>query len=179
MNLHDLSFGFHDPVDALLGFHRRIERALAGVGSLPARLEAHGIDAETSAAAAAAVTFFSDAIALHHADEGELLALLDARLRLPPDRDEFDDLRQRLESEHRQMNATWRSLRRPLEGIAEGVHRRLPQDLLQYFRALHGAHIAEEEASLHVLAARLLVPPDRAALTRGMAARRSRNHRFR
>jgi len=54
----------------------------------------------------------------------------------------------------------------------------VPPDLLQYFRALHGGHIAEEEASLHLLAARLLPPPDCVALARGMAARRVRKHRF-
>ena len=180
MNLRDRPpfFNGDNPVDALLGFHRRIERQLAALGALPARLEARGVDAETSAGAAASVAFFSGTIELHHADESELLTLLDARLRVPSERSEFEDLRQRLESEHRQMDVTWRSLRRPLEGIAEGMNRRLPTDLLQYFRALHGGHIAEEEARLHLLAARLLPPADCAALARGMDARRVRKHRF-
>ena len=178
MNLRDLPFYVADPVDALLAFHRRIERQLAALGALPARLEAHGLDAEASAQAASALVFFRDALALHHADEAELLALLGPRMHARAERDEFGDLRNRLESEHRQMGVTWRGLRRPLEGIAEGVSRHLPPDLLHYFRALNAGHIAEEEASLHLLAARALPEADRAALARGMAARRTRRMRF-
>ena len=179
MNLRDLPFDIGDPVDALLAFHRRIERQLAVLGALPARLEMCGLDAEASAHAASCVAFFRDTLALHHADESELLALLEPRMRSGGHRDEFEDLRQRLESEHRQMDATWRGLNRPLEGISEGMARRLPPDLLHYFRAMHAGHIADEEAGLHLFAARALPRSDRAALARGMAARRTRRLRFR
>lgn len=178
MNLRDLPFHVGDPVDALLGFHRRIERQLAALGALPARIEACGLDAEASAHAASALAFFRDALATHHADEAELLTLLAARVRSQGRNAEFDDLRQRLESEHRQMAATWRGLERPLTGIAEGVARRLPPDLVHFFRAMHAGHIAEEEGSLHVLAARALHASDRNALARGMAARRARRLRY-
>src|SRR5262249_52394869 len=178
MNLRDLPLHVDDPVDALLAFHRRIERQLAALGALPAWLESHGLDAESSAHAGSCVAFFEDALQLHHADEAELLALLEPRMRATGQRDEFEDLRQRLESEHRQMDVTWRGLRRPLEGIAAGIARRLPPDLLHYYRALHAGHIAEEEASLHLLAARALSSSDRSALARGMAARRVRKLRF-
>jgi hemerythrin-like domain-containing protein len=178
MNLRDLPFHVGDPVDALLAFHRRIERQLAALGAIPARLEERGLDAETSAQAASSIAFFRGALSLHHADEAELLTLLEPRMRSRGEREEFDDVRQRLESEHRQMDATWRSLNRPLAGIAEGVARRIPADLLHYFRAMHSGHIAEEEASLHLFAARALPASDRAALGRGMAARRTRRLRF-
>ena len=178
MNLHDPPPGFVDPVDALLGFHRRIERQLASLGRLPGHLEIRGMDAETSAAAAAALDFFSGALAVHHADEEELLPILEMRIAAAGEREAFRDLRHRLEGEHREMARAWRSLRRPLEGIAEGVQRRIPFDLVQYFRALHSAHISEEEAGLHLAGARRLLPGDRAALGRGMAARRTRKYRF-
>jgi hypothetical protein len=67
---------------------------------------------------------------------------------------------------------------RELEGIAEGMRRNLPADLVQYFRACQSTHISIEEAGLHVTAARCLRASDRAALERGMQARRTRKYRF-
>jgi len=174
MKLDDLPPGFDEPVDALLGFHRRIERQLAALGRLPARIEAGGLDAEASALAGSALEFFTGSIALHHADEEDLLPLLDLRAVSTERRDALRDLRGRVESEHREMDRAWRSLRRPLEAIAEGMVRSLPTDLMGYFRSLHSGHIALEESVLHLEAARSLQAGDRAALGRGMVARRMR-----
>jgi hypothetical protein len=179
MNLHDLPPGFDDPVEALLGFHRRVERQLAAIGLLPTHLEVRGMDAEASAAAATLVAFFSDALEIHHADEDELLPMIEMRTVEPAAREAMRELRHRLEVEHREMGRTWKALRRPLEGIAEGVHRKLPIDLVHYFRVLHATHISIEEAGLHAVAAQRLLPSDRAALGRGMVARRTRRHRYR
>ncbi len=139
MNPHDLPPGFDDPVEALLGFHRRIERALAALGKLPCDLEVNGMDAQSTAAAASIIDFFSSALAIHHADEDELLPMLELRTAHSPQRDAIRELRQRLEVEHREMDRTWRSLRRPLESIAEGMHRVLPQDLVP--RETRDAHL--------------------------------------
>lgn len=176
MNLHDLAPGFDDPVDALLGFHRRIERHLAALGKIGTHLELRGNDAEASAAAASAIEFFSHSIAIHHADEEELLPLLVLRMPSSVERESITQLRHRLEREHREMERTWRGLRRPLEAIATGMERKLPEDLIQYYRASHATHISLEEARLHVCAANLF-PADRAALSRGMMARRTRRFR--
>jgi hemerythrin-like domain-containing protein len=178
MNLNDLPPGFDDPIEALLGFHRRIERQLASLGQLPCHLETRGVDAEASATAASVLEFFSNTVALHHADEEALLPMLDMRVAGGAAREELRELRHRLEAEHREMDRDWRGLRRPLEGIAEGMHRRLPLDLVQYFRAVQSLHISIEEASLHMSAARCLLPGDRASLGRGMVARRTRQYRF-
>jgi hypothetical protein len=178
MNLLDLPQGYDDPVVALLGFHRRIERQLSALGQLPSHLEAHGSDAHSTAAAASILEFFSGALAIHHADEEALMPMLETRISDAVERDRVRDLRHRLESEHRDMDRTWRGLRRPLEGIAEGMHRSLPMDLVQYFRACQSTHISIEEAGLHLPAARCLRASDRAALERGMQARRTRKYRF-
>lgn len=177
MRLHDLPPGFDDPVDALLGFHRRIERQLATLVRIPGYLETRGMDAEGSAMAAGAIEFFSNSLAVHHADEEDLLPLLEMRV-AAEQRDAVGALRTRLEAEHREMDRAWRSLRRPLEGIAEGLIRGVPVDLLQYYRALQCTHISIEEDGIHGTAARCLLPSDRAALGRGMVARRTRKHRF-
>ncbi|HEX4779935.1 MAG TPA: hemerythrin domain-containing protein [Usitatibacter sp.] len=177
MKPDDLPPGFDEPVDALLGFHRRIERQLAALGRLPAHLALHGLDAEASGLAGGTLEFFTDSIALHHADEEDLLPMLDLRASAER-RDALRELRGRMESEHREMDRAWRTLRRPLEAISEGMVRALPLDLMGYFRSLHAGHIALEESSLHLEAARSLKATDRAALGRGMVARRMRRRRF-
>lgn len=177
MRLHDLPPGFDDPVDALLGFHRRIERQLATLCRLPGSIESRGMDAEASAAAGTAIEFFSNLVAMHHADEEDLMPLLEMRL-ASEEREAVRGLSARLQSEHREMDRVWRALRRPLEGIAEGLTRGVPGDLLQYYRSLQAAHIAIEEDGIHLRAVRCLTPADRAALGRGMVARRTRKHRF-
>lgn len=178
MRLDDLPPGFDEPVDALLGFHRRIERQLAALGRLPGHIESRGMDAESSALAGSALEFFTESIALHHADEEDLLPLIDQRVGKGERGEALRELRVRVESEHREMDRAWKSLRRPLEGIAEGMSRALAPDLMQYFRCLHASHIALEESSFHVEAARALLPADRATLGRGMVARRIRRRRF-
>ena len=178
MRLHDLPPGFDDPVEALLGFHRRIERNLATLGRIAFHLEARGVDAEGSAMAASVLDFFTGALVLHHADEEDLLPMLEMRLATNGQGDSMREMRVRLEAEHREMDRTWRTLRRPLEGIAEGINRGVPVDLLQYYRALQATHISIEESGIHLAAARCLLPADRAALGRGMVARRTRKLRF-
>jgi hemerythrin len=167
MNLHDVATAFDDPVEGMLGFHRRIERQLAALGELPYRIEISGLDPAAIAAAACALDFFSRAVELHHADEEDLMRVL-----------RIGDLGEDIAADHRDMERTWKSLRRPLQAIAEGVKRNLPVDLIEYFRASHATHIAFEEARLHLAAARCLQAPDRATVGRGMAARRTRSFRF-
>jgi pyridoxamine 5'-phosphate oxidase len=178
MRLDDLPPGFDDPVEGMLGFHRRIERQLTTLARIPAHVESRGVDAEASALAAGSVEFFGDSLALHHADEGDLLPLLEARAAAAGRRDMVRDVRNRMENEHHEMDLAWRTLRRPLESISEGMHRTLPAELMQYFRFLHARHIALEESTLHLEATRSLLPSDRVALGRGMVARRIRRRRF-
>ena len=178
MRLDDFPPGFDDPVEGMLGFHRRIERQLSALARIPSHIESRGVDAEASALAAANLEFFGESLALHHADEGDLLPLLEARAAAAGRRDHVREVRTRMEGEHREMDLAWRTLRRPLEAISEGMRRTLPAELMQYFRFLHGRHIALEESTLHLEASRSLLPADRAALGRGMVARRIRRRRF-
>jgi hypothetical protein len=178
MNLHDLPVAFDDPVEGMLGFHRRIERQLATLGNLPCWIEIAGVDAACMASAASVLDFFSRAIELHHADEEDLLRVLRPRARAGQDADRVADLADHIAADHRDMERTWRGVRRPLLAITEGVNRNLPVDLIEYFRASHAAHIAFEEARLHLAAARCLQAQDRAAVGRSMAARRTRSFRF-
>ena len=162
----------------MLGFHRRIERQLSALARIPSHIESRGVDAEASALAAASLEFFGDALALHHADEGDLLPLLETRTANAGRREMVREVRNRMENDHREMDLAWRTLRRSLESISEGMHRTLPAELMQYFGFLHARHIALEEATLHLEAKRSLLPADRAALGRGMVTRRIRRRCF-
>lgn len=173
MDLQDLGSAFDDPLDSLLAFHRRIERQLAALCRLPVHLEVHGLDAEAVAAAHDALAFFDVILPMHHSDEEtDLLPLVAARVQ-GAERDEFRDMRQRLEADHRDMDATWRRLKRPLEGLAEGASRRVPHEQAAYFRTIHSMHISMEEAVVHMLAARRLQSHDRMLLARRMTTRRA------
>jgi pyridoxamine 5'-phosphate oxidase len=178
MNLRDMSPAPDDPMEALFGFHRRLERDLAALGRLPPHLESFGLDVAASAAAAGLLHGLGTAAALHHAqEEHELMPLLERRIARPGERDAFRALRQGIEADHREIELLWRSLRRPLKAIGEGLARRLPVDEIQYFRAIWTTHISAEEASLHLLALRHLLPGDRTALAQRIRARRERGLR--
>lgn len=173
--MQPLDFGmrFDDPVERMLSFHRRLERELAAFTRLPMHLESSGMGAEASAAAAGLLHCFGEESARHHAEEElDLLPMLERRIATARERDEFRALREELHADHCEMQRLWRSLRRPLEAMAEGLERRLPAAEIQRFRALCTAHISAEEASLHVLAARHLLPRDMAVLAQRMGRRR-------
>lgn len=178
MNLLDRPHQIDDPVDSLLAFHRRLERHLAALGCLPAQIESRGIDAEVSATAATLLHCLGTASAMHHAhEESELLPLLERRIVAAHEREAFCAQRRVLEADHHEIQGLWRGLRRPLEAIAEGLERRLPGAEIQHFRAVCANHISAEEASLHLLALRHLLPGDRTLLAQRIRARRERGMR--
>ena len=174
------SFAIHglivpdDPVERLLGFHRRIERNLALLGRLPAHIELNGMDADASAMAAAILDCFGPEMARHMDDEErDLLPLLERRVVLPRERDVLRETTLRLHADHAEMTGLWRTLGRPLESIAEGVERRVSAEHIRYFRAVTTTHVSIEEGAIHVLAARYLRPADREALEERMRLRRA------
>lgn len=153
MRLDLLPCGNDDPVGLLLMFHRRAERHLAELGRLPAHLEAGGVDIAAARTAASLLECFGPGVLRHHADqERMLLPLLAANIPEGGERRSFRLVRAQLEGEHREIERTWRMLRRPLEAIAEGVPRRVSPDEIRYFRTLFMTHVCTEEAIVHRLA---------------------------
>jgi hemerythrin-like domain-containing protein len=174
MNLHDLPRAIDDPLESLVRFHRRIEKKLATLVTLGIRLETCGVDADAKAAACSLVGFFEHAVPIHHADEEhDLFPLLASRTAIGAERDQLEGLRRRLEGDHREIDRTWRRLKPLLKAIGEGAEGRISTDLSQYFRALYAVHISSEEAGLHAIAVRRLVPDDRVRLARRMFVRRT------
>ena len=166
--------GFDDPLEMLLGCHRRIEKELETLERLRAHLAARGVDAEASAAAQAVLRYFGKAAADHHDDEErDVFPLLERRI---ADREEavrFRALRGRLDADHRDLEATWTRLRKPLAGIAEGLTRSLPEAEVRAFASAYASHIRAEEPALQAAFERWLDARDRQAIGRSMAARRN------
>lgn len=173
-SLFDATVGFDDPLEILLTCHRRIEKQLDTLKRLRAHLDAGGVDAEASGAAQAVLRYFARSAGDHHDDEEkDLFPLLDARITHPDEKARFDAFRDALENDHREIEHLWAKLRKPLEGIAEGLPRALPAADVHAFVAAYSRHIAVEESALHEFFDRWLDARDRVALGRSMSARRA------
>jgi hemerythrin-like domain-containing protein len=169
----DTPAGYDDPVGMFLGCHRRIEKKLGTLRKLRAYISEKGIDAEASVAAQGVLRYFDAAAAYHHEDEEiDLLPMLKKRVADATDRERLHEIRDRLIDEHKEMDRVWTRLRKPLEGIAEGLMRMLPETDVQAFVSLYERHIKSEESVIVPLAYRWLEGPDLAELGHAMAARR-------
>lgn len=173
-HLFDAPAGFDDPLEMLLGCHRRIERQLETLKRLRAHVASKGVDAEASAAAQSLLRYFLQAATSHHEDEEhDLFPLLEKRIDDAGERARFEAFRAGVESDHRAVEAAWHSLRRPLESIAEGFTRALAEKDVKAFVEAYAHHILTEERALQEFFNRWLDDADRATLGRSMAARRS------
>ncbi len=171
--LFDTPAGFDDPLEMLLGCHRRIEKQLTTLKRLRAHVETKGVDAEASAAAQAILRYFLQAAVNHHQDEEiDVFPLLERRITDPGERARFHATREKLESDHRALESAWSRLRRPLDGISEGLTRALPGQDVDDFVAAYANHILLEESTLREFFDRWLGDADRETLGRAMAARR-------
>jgi hemerythrin-like domain-containing protein len=173
-SLFDTMAGFDDPLEMLLACHRRIEHHLQVLERLQLHLAERGVDAEASGAAQSVLRYFTSAAEAHNEDEEkDLFPLLEERIPAGADTARFHALRERLEAEHSRVHGLWARLRKPLEGIAEGLMRTLPgSDVNEYIDA-YRKHIAEEEDVLGPLFVKWLDEADRGALGRSMRERRS------
>jgi hemerythrin-like domain-containing protein len=165
--------GYDDPIGMLLGCHRRIEKKLATLKALVKHLREKGIDPEAIAAAQGVLRYFNAAAAHHHDDEeDDLFPLLLERIADPEERERLQALSTRLAEEHAEMERVWARLRKPLEGIADGLMRNVAETDVQSFAAMYAHHIEMEEALVVPLVERWLQPGDYTALGRAMAQRR-------
>ena len=173
MNLFDTPAGFDDTIGMWLGCHRRIEKQLTTLSKLPKHLADKGVDAEASNAAQAVLRYFEKSAPHHHGDEDhDLFPLLEKRITDAGELARFRELRERLESEHARMAACWARLRKPLQGIAEGIPKSIDTAEVATFRAIYETHIPSEDGAIPDLARRYLSAADLEALGRSMASRR-------
>lgn len=172
-SLFDTPAGFDDPLGMLLGCHRRIEKKLATLKALCAHIAEKGVDAEASVAAQGVLHYFKSAAPHHHADEEkDLFPLLEQRIQHTEERARLVALGERLRAEHREMEALWARIRKPLEGIAEGLNKALAREDVDAFVSLYQNHLEIEEDIFERTVDRWLTERDRRSLGRAMAARR-------
>ena len=172
-HLFETPAGFDEPLEMLLGCHRRIEKQLETLRRLRAHLETHAVDAQASIAAQNVLRYFTSAALNHHADEEQdLFPLLESRIDDGGEKARFAAFRARLEADHRTLESAWLRLKRPLEAIAEGLPRSLPPAEVQAFIDAYANHILTEENALKEFFDRWLGDDDRRTLGLAMAARR-------
>lgn len=172
--LVDAAAGFDDPLEMLLACHRRIEKQLETLKRLRAHLAAKGVDPEASTAAQSILRYFARSAVDHHQDEEhDVFPLLEVRMEASGDAVRFRALRAVLEADHRELEAAWHHLKRPLEGVAEGLMRTLPEAEVQAFASAYASHIRAEESVLREFFPRWIGERDREKLGRAMAARRN------
>jgi len=166
--------GFDDPLEMLLGCHRRIEKQLAILKQLKAEVAERGASPEASAAALSLLGYFDRAAVHHHEDEEhDLFPLLEARITDPGEQARFEAFRGTLAHDHRTLRDAWSRLRRSLEAIADGRSRPLPaEEDVQAFVGAYAQHILAEENALTDFFNRWLDDSDRERLGAAMAARR-------
>ena len=162
-----------DLLETPAGFDERIERQLETLKRLRAHLAERGVDPEASAAAQAVLRYFALAAANHHEDEEkDLFPLLEARIADAGEAARFRAFREGLEQDHRALEAAWLRLRKPLEAVADGLSRLLPETEVHAFVSAYAHHILSEERNLLEFCNRWLTDEDRENLGRAMAARR-------
>ncbi len=165
--------GIGDPLEMLLGFHRRIERELAALQELATHVERRGADVEAATAAHRLLRYFERAAANHYEDvEHDLFPLLETRIADARETARFRAFRSTLEKDHLALESAWARLRRLLEAIVEGRSRKLPDAEVRAFVCAYGQHIRVEEVALTEFFDRWLVEGDREALGRAMEVRR-------
>ena len=171
--LFDPPAGFDDPLGMLSGCHWRIEKKLGTLKALCTHLSAKGIDAEATAAAQGVLRYFNVAAAHHHADEEQdLFPMLEKRITDAAERERFMQLGRKLREEHREIERVWARLRKPLENVADGLMRSIPETDVHAFATLYSRHIQAEESIFRSLTERWLGKSDLLALGRAMAERR-------
>lgn len=171
------SAGFDDPLDMLLGCHRRIQRQLGQLKALHAKLSQEGPSAEASATALAILDYFGRAAVHHHMDEErDLFPLLEARITDAGEQARFRAFRETLRDDHHKLEDAWSRLRRPLELIVDGHRGKLAPADVEAFVGAYAQHILTEEQSLADFFNRWLDQADRDALGRAMEARRNARH---
>jgi hemerythrin-like domain-containing protein len=172
-SLFDHLVAYDDPLEMLLACHRKTEKQLETLKRLRSHLSSHGVDPEASAAAQALLRYFDKAATNHSEDEEhDVFPLLEQRITDAGEAARFRDFRAEIERDHREIEAKWARMRKPLEGIAEGLTRGLLADDVLAFVGAYARHIRVEETALVEFFNRWLDDNDRRALGRSMSARR-------
>lgn len=166
-NLDDASFD--KPLALLAACHGRVESQCRLLEKLAQHARRHGGDTDACAAARRILHYFDTAARHHHQDEEcDMFPLLEATAAA------CAPLLADLRAQHRVLEGHWAALRPQLQALAAGDGGALLPATVTAFLTAYRAHVAQEDAQLLPLAARLLQPAQLAKLGRSMARRRRR-----
>ncbi|MBI2746518.1 MAG: hemerythrin domain-containing protein [Burkholderiales bacterium] len=164
--------GFEAPYEMLAACHERVQRSLDLLGRLVDYIGKQGHDAQTRSAAADVLRYFDLAAPLHHQDEEQhvfplLLTQGDVSLRATV---------QRLQADHRQMEALWADAREALLRWSEpDCQEQISADTretIARFRGLYAGHIQAEEGQVFPAAHAAMSAATLGAMGAEMQARR-------
>ncbi|HZV92063.1 MAG TPA: hemerythrin domain-containing protein [Caldimonas sp.] len=164
--------GFEAPLEMLSACHARIQDQCETLRRLLHHLASQGVDEQARQAATAVMRYFDTAAPLHHADEEVDLfpALIESMAGSDPVC--LRELAQSLGSEHRQLEAAWRRVRKGLQQVVEGNAKALAPADVEALATLYARHIDREEKELLPMAARLLGDAELDGVGRAMRERR-------
>lgn len=166
--------GFEAPFEMLGACHERVERMLALLARLQHHVLVRGWDESVACAARDVMRYFDQAAPLHHEDEERhvfppLLAGSDAVLR---------QVVQRLQQDHRDMEAAWVAARAALASVTQAppagwAHFSAPEEAtLTGFTRLYDRHLRDEDGLVYPAAKAGLSPKALQAMSADMMRRR-------
>ena len=166
--------GFEAPFEMLEACHERVERMLGLLARLQQHVLAHGWDDGVASAARDVMRYFDLAAPLHHEDEERhvfpaLLAGDDAVLR---------EVVQRLQQDHRDMEAAWVTARAVLAAVTQPpppawARFSAPDEAaLIGFTRLYDRHLHEEDGLVYPAAQTCLSPAALQIMSADMMLRR-------
>lgn len=168
--------GFEQPFEMLDACHDRVRRTLELMGKLQNHLQTQGCDDSARQAARDVLRYFDIAAPLHHQDE-ELHIFPALRERLAEDAPLLA-LVQRLEQDHREMDALWNTVVRvSLQALIDGSSPALSPEqkhALQVFRERYEQHLALEDEVAYPAARQVVGVSEQQVMGKEMAARRQR-----
>jgi hemerythrin-like domain-containing protein len=163
--------GFDQPFEMMTACHERVLRTLGLLERLCVHVARHGADPQAQQAARDVMRYFDMAAPQHHLDEEmHVFPALVGRSDPP-----MLALVARLQQDHLQMEARWRTVRAILEKVEQAHIQAIPAAIateIDAFTRLYGAHLEAEEQLAYPAAATLLEDGAREAM--GVEMRRRR-----
>ena len=163
--------GFEQPFEMMEACHERVQRTLGLLDRLRAHVARHGADEQARQAARDVMRYFDKAAPQHHLDE-EMHVFPPLVARGDPS---MLALVARLQQDHLQMDARWRTVRAILERLERAEIHAIPapgEAEIDAFARLYGGHIEAEEQLAYPAAATLLDDGARDAMGAEMRRRR-------
>jgi hemerythrin-like domain-containing protein len=170
--------GFEEPFEMLEACHQRVHRMLGVMQRLAAHLRESGADAEAQQAARDVMRYFAARDVMRYFDQAAPAHHEDEERHVLPRLRQVGRaaLADRLHADHERMSATWATVRRDLQRVADGSWAAAEGDAAaarwQALAQLYAAHIEAEESVAYSAVREVIDADARRAMGDEMARRR-------